>query len=80
MLTSMEVDELKTLMSRAGGDEPLEALAALAAARRELERIEEIQVRRARLRSISWAAIAQSMGVSRQAAHQRFRLNRWGDR
>jgi hypothetical protein len=76
----MEVDELKTLMDQAGGDEPLRALAALAAARRELERIEEIQVRRARLRSISWAAIAQSMGVSRQAAHQRFRLNRWGDR
>jgi hypothetical protein len=80
MLTSMEVDELKTLMAQAGGDEPLQALAALAAARRELERVEEIQVRRARLRSISWAAIAQSMGVSRQAAHQRFRLNRWGDR
>jgi hypothetical protein len=76
----MEVDDLKTLVSQAGDDEPLRALAALAAARRELERIEELQVRRARVRAVSWAAIAQAMGVSRQAAHQRFRLNRFGDR
>lgn len=76
----MEVDDLRTLIGQAGGDEPLPALAALAAARRELERLEELQVRRARLRSVSWAAIASSMGVSRQAAHQRFRLKRWGDR
>ena len=79
-LDAMEVEELKTLISTAGGDEPLPALAALAAARKELERLEELQVRRARLRAISWAAIAQSMGVTRQAAHQRFRLQRWGDR
>jgi len=76
----MEVDELRTLVEQAGGDEPLPALRALAAARRELERIEEVQVRRARLRAVSWAAIAQAMGVSRQAVHQRFRLRRWGDR
>jgi len=76
----MEVEELKTLIGQAGGDEPLRALAALATVRRELERIEALQVRRARVRSISWAAIAQAMGVSRQAVHQRFRLQRWGDR
>ena len=80
ILDAMEVEELKSLIGAAGGDEPLPALAALAAARKELERLEELQVRRARLRSISWAAIAQSMGVSRQAVHQRFRLQRWGDR
>lgn len=76
----MEVEELKTLIGWASGDGPLPALAALAAARRELERIEALQVRRARVRSTSWAAIAQAMGVSRQAVHQRFRLQRWGDR
>lgn len=76
----MEVDELKTLIGQAGGDEPLPALAALAAARRELERLEELQVRRARLRAFSWAAIASAMGVTRQAAHQRYGLKRWGDR
>ncbi|MGQ7295753.1 hypothetical protein [Quadrisphaera sp. KR29] len=67
-------------MARAADDDPLEALAALAAARRELEALEEVAVRRARLRSASWAAVAAAMGVSRQAAHQRFRLSRWGDR
>jgi hypothetical protein len=76
----MEVEELKTLIGQASGDEPLPALQALAAVRRELERIEAVQVRRARLRSVSWAAIAQAMGITRQAAHQRFRLQRWGDR
>jgi hypothetical protein len=76
----MEVDELKALIGQAGGDEPLPALAALAAARKELERLEELQVRRARLRAFSWAAIASAMGVTRQAAHQRYGLKRWGDR
>lgn len=76
----MEVNELKILIGQAGGDEPLPALRALATVRRELERLEELQVRRARLREVSWAAIASAMGVTRQAAHQRFGLRRWGDR
>lgn len=76
----MEVNELKTLIGQASGDEPLPALSALAAVRQELERLEELQVRRARLREVSWAAIASAMGVTRQAAHQRFGLKRWGDR
>ncbi|PWJ55806.1 hypothetical protein SAMN06264364_102172 [Quadrisphaera granulorum] len=75
-----EVAALAALVSRAGDDDPLQALAALAAARRELETLEMLAVRRARVRSASWAAIAQAMGVTRQAAHQRFRLSRWGDR
>ena len=75
-----EVAALAMLVAQAGDDDPLKALAALAAARRELERLEELQVRRARVRSVSWAAIALAMGVSRQAVHQRFRLRRFGDR
>jgi len=71
---------LQTLVGRAGGDDPLQALEALAAARRELERLEELQVRRARVASASWASIALALGVSRQAVHQRFRLSRWADR
>lgn len=71
---------LAALVAQAGDDDPLTVLAALAAARRELERLEEVAVRRARVRSASWAAIALAMGVTRQAAHQRFRLNRWSDR
>jgi hypothetical protein len=76
----MEVGDLHTLISQAGGEDPLEALAALAKARAELERLEALQVRRARVRSASWASIALAMGVSRQAAHQRFGLRRFGDR
>ena len=79
-LDGMEVGELQTLVARAGGDDPLAALEALAAARRELERLEEVQVRRARVASASWASIATALGVSRQAVHQRFRLSRWCDR
>jgi hypothetical protein len=75
-----EVAALAALVARAADDDPLEALAALAAARRELEALEALAVRRARVRSASWASIAHAMGVSRQAAHQRFRLSRWGDR
>lgn len=75
-----EVAALAALVARAADDDPLEALAALAAARRQLETLEELAVRRARVRSASWASIALAMGVSKQAAHQRFRLCRWGDR
>ena len=71
---------LAALVAQAGDDDPLVALAALAEARREVERLEELQVRRARMRQASWALIAGVMGVSRQAAHQRFRLSRWNDR
>lgn len=59
---------------------PLDRLKELARQRREIEAQEEIAVRQARLRSISWAAIGSSMGVSRQAAHKRFALRRFGDR
>ena len=71
---------MQTLVGQAGGEDPLAALEALAAARRELERLEELQVRRARVASASWASIALALGVSRQAVHQRFRLSRWSDR
>lgn len=71
---------MQTLVGQAGGDDPLVALEALAAARRELERLEELQVRRARVACASWASIALALGVSRQAVHQRFRLSRWADR
>ncbi|MFD5224820.1 AsnC family protein [Microbacterium sp. NPDC058342] len=52
--------------------EPIAQLHRLAAARREIARTEEAQVRRARLAGYSWQTIASAMGVSRQAAHKRF--------
>jgi DNA invertase Pin-like site-specific DNA recombinase len=66
-----EVD-LVTLVQVAGDDDPRAALAAAARARRELERLEATQVRRARARGLTWQEIAASLGVSRQAVHRKY--------
>ena len=60
------------LVSRAEDDDPLEALAALAGLRREVERREAVAVRRARAAEIPWVAIAAMLGVSKQAVHKRY--------
>lgn len=60
-----------TLVGQADGDDPLAALRALVELRAESERQEAMLVRRARNRGASWAAIAQVLGVSRQAVHKK---------
>lgn len=52
--------------------EPLAELRRLADLRRELARQEDAQVRRARLQGYAWVAIADALGVSRQAAHKKY--------
>lgn len=54
----------------------IEGLAAAARARHELERLEAVQVRAARVRGLSWAQIATLLGVSRQAVHHKYRGGR----
>jgi len=71
MLTHVEVSRLAGLTARAEDDDPLQALAANAELRREVERWEAVQVRRARARGASWALIAHALGVSRQAVHKK---------
>lgn len=60
------------LTAAAEDDHPLRALAATAKLRVEVERIEAVQVRRARARGLSWAGIAAALGVSRQAVHKKY--------
>lgn len=58
----------------ASGELPLgilERLAEAAATRREIEREESALVRRARMEGFAWQAIADALGVSRQAVHKK---------
>jgi DNA-directed RNA polymerase specialized sigma24 family protein len=74
----VEAVGLVALASRAEDDDPIRALAALAELRRQVERQEELVVRRARVRGLSWAAIATLLGVSRQAVHRKYSGSRFG--
>lgn len=60
-----------------GGDDegldPRRELAAAAELRRQAERRQDAAVRRARVAGLSWAEIACELGVSKQAAHRKYR-------
>lgn len=67
----MSVD-LRTALAADDGTDPLAALRRLQALRAEVARAEAENVRRARARGFSWIAIADALGVSRQAAHKKY--------
>jgi len=48
-------------------------LAAVAEARRELSRRQDVAVRRARQLGLSWADIGTLLGVTRQTIHRKYR-------
>src|ERR1700733_9008551 len=54
-------------------DDPETALRALTALRRELEATEPEIVRRALQAGASWSRIARALGISKQAAHRKYR-------
>ncbi|MGH3487725.1 MAG: hypothetical protein ACRDP8_07395 [Actinopolymorphaceae bacterium] len=62
----------ETLVATLRAQDPLQALAEIAAAHATLEAETTIQVRRARNQGCSWELIAAALGVSRQAAHKKY--------
>lgn len=59
------------LAKRAGSTDPAMGLRAVAALRRLLDKLEQMQVRNARTAGWSWQEIASAMGVSKQAVHRK---------
>jgi hypothetical protein len=60
-----------TLAAAALGSDPAEGLRAARALRELAERLEALQVDRARARGWSWQEIAFALGVSKQAVHKK---------
>ena len=75
-------DLIRSVEERAGDDEPLERLEAAAGLAGELgdiaEQLLDHFVGEARQRDVSWAQIGERLGVSKQAAQQRFVSDRRG--
>lgn len=71
---SAHADTMRTSIGETGGDGGVVGeLAAVAEAKRELSRREEVAVRRARHSGLSWAEIGTLLGVTRQTMHRKYR-------
>lgn len=65
-----------TALDAAGSADPAVGLRAVRALQRLQERLEAIHVANAREQGWSWQAIANALGVSRQAVHQKYNRRR----
>ena len=68
----MTAEELHALVDSLPGKGPADALRTVAQLRAELARTESGLVRSARQAGLSWEAIAECLGVTKQAAHRRY--------
>ena len=68
----MDHGSIHTLAASAGSDDPIEALKAIAQLRKQLDGVEGVAVRRARVRGASWQFIAYALGVTKQAVHKKY--------
>lgn len=59
------------VLSAAGAAEPAEGLRAIRSLRALADRLEDLQVERARHQGWSWQQIADCLGVTRQAVHKK---------
>lgn len=60
-----------TEIDAATGDDPITGLRAVRSLRELADRLEALQVRRARELGMSWQEIAAALDVSRQAVHKK---------
>jgi DNA-directed RNA polymerase specialized sigma24 family protein len=56
----------------AAGDHPREGLRAVRAVRELADRLEQLQVERARGLGWSWQEVADALGVTKQAVHKKY--------
>jgi DNA-directed RNA polymerase specialized sigma24 family protein len=68
--------EMGPAADAAGNADPTAGLRAVRALQRLQERLEAIHVANAREQGWSWQAIAEALGVSRQAVHQKYNRRR----
>ena len=68
--------EATKLASAAGSKDPAIGLRAVAALRRLLEQLEQLQVENARQQGWPWQEIATHLGVSKQAVHKTYGRSR----
>ena len=60
------------MVAQTASEDPAVGLRGVASLRALLEAVEELQVRRARELGWSWQQIAELLGVSKQAVHQKY--------
>ena len=64
--------DLSVLTAAADSADPADGLRAVRALQRLQQHLEAIHVANARTQGWSWQAIADALGVSRQAVHQKY--------
>jgi hypothetical protein len=69
--TDTAANEAVDVASGATSADPVLGLRSVAALRRLADRLEDLQVGRARALGWSWAEIASALGVSKQAVHKK---------
>ncbi len=71
MSTNVDSVTRSTLVDSAAGDDPRAGLRAVRSLRELADRLERLQVQRARELGWSWQEVADALGVSRQAVHKK---------
>ncbi len=71
-MSGTQPDEVTNVAAAAGSRDPAVGLAAVAALRGLVDVLEALQVGNARDAGWTWKAIADHLGVSKQAVHQKY--------